>query len=371
MELLKKLSETPGVPGREERIKQVIRQETQGLFDEVREDALGNLIFFKKAGRPPRGGAAPKVMLGCHIDEIGFYVKAIDKEGRLRLVNVGGFDTRNLFARRVLVQGKQDLIGVMNPAGRPIHIATDEEKKKIPQINEFFVDLFLPKDKVDKLVTIGDPVTLIQSLEKIGEVYTGKAMDNRVASWVAINAVRQVAEDSRYDIYFVATVQEEVGCRGAGPSTYGIDPDIAIALDTTLACDTPGVSEEESPSRMGAGVAIKIMDRGSISDRRLLDEFVAVAQKNRITYQLEVLTGGATDASSMQRTGKGYRTITLSIPTRYIHTVTESVHEKDLQAIVELLSAWLAKAPGEKPTAVTRPRPTTRSTRRRRTSRRR
>jgi tetrahedral aminopeptidase len=340
MELLKRLSEAPGAPGREERIRQVIRQEAEGLFDEIREDALGSLICFKAAARKA-GAKALKVMIACHMDEIAFYVKAIDKEGRLRLTNVGGFDTRNLFARRVLVQGKKDLYGVLNPAGRPIHIASEEEKKKIPQIHEFFVDLFLPKAEVQKLVRVGDPVTLVQDLMKIGPVYTGKAMDNRIASWVAINAIRKIGDASAYDICFVATVQEEVGCRGAGPSTFGIDPDIAIALDTTLACDTPGVTEEENPSKMGAGVAIKIMDRGSISDRGLIDDFVALAEKGKIPYQLEVLTGGATDASSMQRTRHGYRTITISIPTRYVHTITESVHEKDLKASVDLLAAWL------------------------------
>jgi putative aminopeptidase FrvX len=356
MELLKRLSETPGAPGREERIRQVIREETESMFDEVREDALGSLICFKAAGRKT-SGTAPKVMIACHMDEIAFYVKAIDKDGRLRLTNVGGFDTRNLFARRVLVQGREDLYGVLNPAGRPIHIASDEEKKKIPQIHEFFVDLFLPKAEVSKRVRIGDPVTLVQDLMKIGEVYTGKAMDNRVASWVAINAIRRVGAASPYDIYFVATVQEEVGLRGAGPSAYGIDPDIAIALDTTLACDTPGVSEEESPSRMGAGVAIKILDRSSISDRGLIDEFVGLAESNKIPYQLEVLTGGGTDAGAMQRTRQGYRTITISIPTRYIHTVTESVHEKDLKASVDLLAAWLKSDAGRKAAKTGKPSP--------------
>ncbi len=349
MELLRKLSETPGAPGREERIRDVIRQEAAGLFDEMREDAMGNLVGLKAASKRASGGKARKVMIACHMDEIAFYVKAVDKEGRLRLTNVGGFDMRNLFARRVLVQGKEDLYGVLNPAGKPVHIASEEEKKKIPQMHEFFVDLFIPKEEVARLVRVGDPVTLVQPLMKIGEVFTGKAMDNRIASWVAINALRKVGQNSAFDIYYVATVQEEVGLRGAGPSTFGIDPDICIALDTTLACDTPGVSEEESPSRMGGGVAIKVMDRGSISDRGLIDEFVAVAEKGKITYQLEVLTGGATDAAAMQRTGRGYRTITISIPTRYIHTITESVHQKDLDAAVDLLVAWLTGGTDEKP----------------------
>jgi endoglucanase len=168
-------------------------------------------------------------------------------------------------------------------------------------------------------------------------------MDNRVAGWVAINALRKVADNSKYDIYYAATVQEEVGCRGAGTSAFGIEPDIGIAIDTTLCCDTPGIEEYEAVTRFGQGVAVKVMDAGSISDRSLVEEFVAVAKAKKIPHQLEVLPLGATDAATVQRAGIGRRTITLSIPTRYVHTVTESVHKKDLKAAVDLLAAWLTK----------------------------
>lgn len=342
MDFLKQLSETPGVPGREERIRELIQTETKGLFDETRVDALGSLICRKKAGKAGKK-AAPRVLIACHIDEIGFYVRAIDDKGRLRLQNVGGFDTRNLFARRVLVQGKRDLPGVMNPTGRPIHMASEEEKKKIPEVHEFFVDLFLTREQVDELVRVGDPVTLVQSFEEIGNVVCGKCLDNRVASWVAINAIRQVGRKSACEIYYAATVQEEVGCRGAGPTAFGIEPDIAIALDTTLACDTPGIDPVDSITQLGKGVAIKILDGGAISHRGLVDEFIAVAEKKKIPYQLEILPRGSTDASSMQRVRGGYKTITLSIPTRYIHTVCETAHKDDLKAAVDLLAAWLTR----------------------------
>ncbi len=340
MKFLKALSETPGVPGREERVRELILKETSGLWTDTRVDPMGNLICFKKAAGRKGAKPAGKVLIACHIDEIGFYVRAIDDKGRLRIQNVGGFDTRNLFARRVMVQGRKDLLGVLNPTGKPVHLATEEEKKKIPEISDFFVDLFMPKDQVDKLVRIGDPVTLVQGFEQIGDYCNGKCMDNRVASWVVINAIRK-AQASPYDIYYVATVQEEVGCRGSGPSSFGIDPDIALACDTTLACDTPGIDVVDSVTQLGAGVALKVMDSSVICDRALLDEFIALAEKRKIPYQLEILPRGGTDTQSIQRSGTGHRAMAVSIPTRFIHTICETVHKRDLNAAVDLLAAWL------------------------------
>ncbi len=361
-ELLKRLTETPGVSGREERVRELVRAETDGLWDEVRVDPLGSLICLKRATRPPKGERPQRVMLACHMDEIGFYVRYIDEHGYLRVHNAGGFDTRNLFARRVVVHGRRDLPGVLNPVGKPVHLASEEEKKKVPEIREFFVDLMLPKGEVLRQVEIGDPVTLSQSTELIGEGVCGKALDNRVALWVAINAVRRVVgtgsgsaggrktgkspsaparAGSPYDIYFVACTQEEVGLRGAGTAAYGVDPDIGIAVDTTLCCDTPGIGKDEAVTEFGKGVGIKLMDGSSISHRGLFDEFVALARKHKIPFQREILPRGGTDAGAVQRARAGNRTITLSIPTRYIHTVTETIHRKDAQAAVDLLAAWL------------------------------
>lgn len=355
-ELLRKLTETPGVPGREERIRELILEETRDLWDETRVDAMGNLICLKRAVRKParasrRGvreaGSAEsdrplRVMLSCHMDEIGFYVRYIDADGRLRLINAGGFDTRNLFARKVLVQGRRDLVGVLNPGGKPVHVASEEERKKVPEIREFFVDLFLPRAQVVKLVEVGDPVTLIQNTQMVGEALVGKAMDNRVSLWVGIHAVRKAARRLRYDTYFVASVQEEVGLRGATTAAYGVDPDIGVAIDVTLACDTPGIDKDDAVTELGKGVAIKVMDSSSISHRGLFEEFVALARKHKIPHQLEVLPRGGTDAGAVQRTRAGTRAITLSIPTRYIHTITEAIHRRDAKAAVDLLAAWLS-----------------------------
>lgn len=342
MEFLKRLTETPGVSGREERVRELILSETNGLFDETRVDPMGTLICVKKAGKRKAGQTPLKVLLACHIDEIGFYVRSIDDQGRLRVQNAGGFDTRNLFSRRVLVQGKQDLIGVLNPSVKPTHIASEEEKKQIPKISDFFVDLFLPKAKVEKLVRVGDPVTLVQNMEVLGDCVNGKCMDNRVATWVAINAIRKVGAKSPYDIYYAGTVQEEVGLRGAGTIAYDVNPDVGLAIDVTLSCDIPGVDKTDSITSLGKGVALKVMDAASISHRGLLDEFISLAEKKKIAYQLELLPMGGTDAGTVQRAGAGRRTLTISIPMRYGHTVVETVHRKDLDAAVNLLAAWLA-----------------------------
>jgi tetrahedral aminopeptidase len=341
-ELLRRLTETAGVSGREERVRELVLAETRGMWDETRVDAMGSLICLKKARAKPRGKAAPlKVMLACHMDEIGFYVRFIDDRGHLRLHNAGGFDTRNLFARRVLVQGRRDLIGVLNAGGRPVHLATEEDKKRTPEIKDMYVDLFLPPAEVRKLVEIGDPVTLYQKTEMIGDCISGKSMDNRVALWTGIHAVRKAADKLRHDVYFVACVQEEVGLRGAATAAFSVEPDVGIAIDVTLACDTPGIEREEAVTTLGGGAAIKVMDGASISHRGLVDEFVALAKARKIRHQLEILPRGGTDAGAVQRARGGTRAITLSIPTRYIHTVTEAVNRKDAQATVDLLSAWL------------------------------
>ena len=338
IKLLKSLSESPGVSGREERVREILKREVQGLFDEVTTDPLGSLIATRRSKLPD----AKKVLLACHIDEIGFYVRHIDDKGFLRIINVGGFDTRNLLARRVRVQASNgdDLFGVMNPSGRPTHIAKEEERKKVPEITDFFVDLFIPADEVKKKVRIGDPVTLVQEFSEIGECVSGKCLDNRVAAFVAIEAMRKVT-NLKYDLTLACTVQEEVGLRGAGPACYTAEPDIAIAIDTTLAVDIPGVPEDERISRMGDGVALTILDSSIIADRSLIDEFEAVAKQRDIPHQLSILIRGGTDSGAMQRVRGGYRAMTLSIPTRYIHTVTESTSRKDLQSAIDLLAAWL------------------------------
>ena len=335
---LKQLSDVSGIPGREERVRDLLMPEFKRLFDEVSVDPMGSLIGRKKASV----GNAPRVLIAAHIDEIGFYVKHIDDKGYLKLHNVGGFDVRHLFSRRVkvLASSGDDLPGLLNASGRPNHIAKEDEKKKVPEVNDLYVDLCLPADEVKKKVRIGDPVTLVQQCTEIGDVVTGKCLDNRVAAWIVIEAMDKIT-NLKYDLTVAATVQEEVGLRGAAPAAFAAEPHIAIALDTTVCADTPGVPEEERVTQFGAGVAIKVLDGGAISHRPTLDSFVQTAQANGIPYQLALLTAGRTDNGPMQQARGGAKTLTLGVPTRNIHTTIECVHKRDLQSSIDLLAAWL------------------------------
>jgi tetrahedral aminopeptidase len=335
--LLKTLSEAPGVSGREERVRAILEREAAGLFDSVTTDPMGSLIATKRS----RQSGATRVLLACHIDEIGFYVRHVDDKGFVRIQNAGGFDTKNLCARRVLVQtASGDLIGLMNPSGRPVHIAKEEDKKKLPEMNDFSIDLCLSADEVKANVRVGDPVTIVQEFSEIGHCVSGKCLDNRVAAFIAIEALRKVP-NPRHEVILACTVQEEVGLRGAGPAAFTAEPDIAIAIDTTLAVDTPGVPDDERVTKQGDGVALTLMDGSMISDRALVDELESIAKRREIPHQLSILPKGGTDAGPMQRQRGGVRVMTLSVPTRYIHTATESVHKRDLQSAIDLLAAWL------------------------------
>jgi endoglucanase len=344
LDLLRRLCETPGVPGRESRVRSLIERTIDGLFDEVRTDPLGSLICLRHSARDD--GARPtRVLVAAHMDEIGFYVRHVDEKGFLWVNPVGGFDPRNLFARRVLVccEGG-DYPGVMNPGGKPIHISTPEERKKVPEISEFFIDLGMKPQDVQEKVRVGDFVVMDEPFLEQPEKVVSKALDNRLACFVAIEAVRKLAAGGASlacELLVVFTVQEEVGLRGATTAANALAADVGIGLDTTLACDTPGVPETERVSRQGDGVAILVQDSSMISNFELVEELCRTAARHGIPAQRSILPRGGQDAGAIQRAGAGARTAAIVCGTRYIHTVTESVDRKDLQAAIDLLSAWL------------------------------
>ena len=270
LDLLKTLSETPGVPSREDAIRGVVIEALRPLVDEVHVDAIGNAIGV----RHPRGHATDKkpvrVLVAAHMDEIGFLVRHVDSKGFVRLHPVGGFDARNLVAQRVDVHTRagERLHGLLMPQGKPIHLMRGEEPKA-PKVEDLFVDLGLSGEEVAAKVEVGDMVTLSRSFAHIGNHVSGKALDDRACVFVILEALRALGNHAS-EIVAVATVQEEVGLRGAQAIAHDWHPDIAIALDVTLAVDIPGGSEEHQVSAIGKGVAIKIADGSSLSDHRLV-----------------------------------------------------------------------------------------------------
>lgn len=346
VDLLARLCETPGVPGREERVRALIEREIEGLFDSVETDPMGSLICTRNS-RTGNEDAATVMML-CHMDEIGFYVSHIDENGFIWINNVGGFDTRNLFSRRVLVCTESgDIPAVMNPGGKPVHIASPDDRKKVPEISEFFVDTGMPKDEVKKKVQVGDYIVMDEPFKQMGEKLVSKALDNRVACWLGIESIRQLEKaGTKHDAKIVVsfTVQEEVGLRGAKTSAFAVRPDIGIGLDVTLACDTPGVPKHEACTVQGDGFALHIKDSSFISDHKLTGEFQKLAEGKKIKFQRSILSGGGQDGAAAQQAAAGARAIGITVGTRYIHTVTEMCDKGDLEAARNILAEYLAQA---------------------------
>lgn len=333
IKLLKEICETPGAPGFEQPIRKVVLRELKGLADDVSLDNMGNIIALKK------GKARKKVMVAAHMDEIGFIVTHIDEQGFLRFHTLGGFDPKTLTAQRVIVHGKKDIIGVMG--SKPIHIMSQEERGKNVKIEDFFIDLGLPKKEVEKFISVGDPVTRERDLIEMGDNINCKSIDNRISVFILIEALKKLkGAKLPYDLYAVFTVQEEVGIRGANVSSLQIQPDFGFGLDTTIAYDVPGAKPHECVTKLGEGVAIKIMDSSTICDYRMVAYMKKTADKHKIKWQPEILPAGGTDTAGIQRMSAGGAISgAVSIPTRHIHQVIEMANKKDIQGAIDLLSA--------------------------------
>ncbi|MEP7194890.1 MAG: M42 family metallopeptidase [Saprospiraceae bacterium] len=327
LELIKDLCKIPGAPGFESNIRKFICEVIAPYVQEYSIDALGNIIALKK------GKGEGKLMFTAHMDEIGFIVQHIDDEGFIKFLPLGGFDPKTLTAQRIIIHGKEDVVGVMGC--KPIHIMSQEERNKVTVIKDYFIDTGLSKEELSHKISIGDPITRERDLIKMGKCINGKSLDNRISVYVLIQMLKQMQDMNHdCDVYMVFTVQEEVGLRGAKTITQQINPDFAINIDTTIAFDVPGAQANEVITKLGDGVGIKIMDNSVLSDYRMIKFLKEVAEKYSHSWQPELLPAGATDTFAIQTGGHGCIAGALSIPTRHIHQVIEMVHTEDVEETI-------------------------------------
>ena len=335
--LLNIICTTPGAPGFEKKIRDLVINEVEPLVDELEVDNMGNVYAIK------RGVDDKRAMVGAHMDEIGFIVTHIDDKGFIRFHTLGGFDPKTLTAQRVIVHGKKDVIGVM--ASKPIHVMSPEERNKVAKTKDYFIDTGMSADEVKELISVGAPITREREFIEMGECVNGKSLDNRLAVFILIETLRALKDKTvPYDIYGVFTVQEEVGIRGANVSALRVNPDFGFGLDTTIAFDLPGAAEHEKITRLGEGTAIKIMDASTICDYRMVDYMKKTADKHKIKWQPEILTAGGTDTAGIQRMTEGGSIAgAVSIPTRHLHQVIEMAHKEDIDGSIKLLTACLGE----------------------------
>ncbi len=331
IELLKRICETPGAPGYEQRVRELVLEEVRDLADEVSIDEMGSVIALKK-GREDK-----RVMIAAHMDEIGFVVTHVDDDGFVRFHTLGGFDPKTLTSQRVIIHGKKDIVGVMG--SKPIHLMKLEERTKAVPIHEYFIDTGMSFKEVNELVEVGNSITRDRHLIEMGDCVNSKSLDNRVSVFILLEMLRNLKDkEVPYDIYGVFTVQEEVGIRGAISAAHHINPDFGFGLDVTIAFDVPGAQPHEMVTKLGKGAAIKIMDGSTICDYRMVSYLKEQADKAGIPWQPEVLPSGGTDTAGLQRYGKnGAIAGAISIPLRHMHQTIEMANKSDIQHCIDLL----------------------------------
>jgi len=339
-DLLQDLTEFHGPPGYEDRVRGLVAEALEERTDEARTDAMGNVVGTVEGD----ADSDHSVVVAAHIDEIGFMVRHVTDDGFLQLDALGGWDPRVLRARRVAVHTQHgELTGVIGSV--PPHTQDEEDRTESQEVHDVHVDMGRSGEAVAELVSVGDLVTMRQTTEVLGNHVTGKALDDRVCVFAMLEAAREL-EDPAATVHFAATTQEEVGLRGAEALGGDLEPDLAIALDVTVANDVPGFEDGDRVTRLGEGAAIKLKDSSVITNPKVNRRLRAVAEEHDVEHQLEVLPSGGTDTSPLQRAGGATPAGAISVPTRYLHTVTESAHVEDIVATTDLLTAFLESEDG-------------------------
>lgn len=333
---LKKLSNAHGISGHEDSIRAIMEAGLKPYVDEVTTDKLGNLIATKR-------GEGPSIMIATHMDEIGLMVQYIDDKGFLKFVKIGGWFDPTLHSQRVVVHTKNGPIpGVIGC--KPPHVMKEEERKRPVRSEDMFIDVGAKnrEDAENMGISVGTAVSMDREVVALanGKI-TGKAFDNRAGCAILLEVMRQLADKKiNATVYAVGTVQEEVGLKGARTAAFGLDPDIALAVDTTISGDHPGIDKKDAAVEQGKGGVITVADasgRGLIASPQVVKWLKETADSKSIPYQLEVGDGGTTDATAIHLTRDGIPSSVISVVTRYIHSPVEVLDTADVKACVDLL----------------------------------
>lgn len=337
---LKALTDAKAVPGNEEEVRYLFKEKAAPFADEFHVDGLGS-IYAEHRGS--QAEAAPKVLIGGHMDEVGFMVTAITEKGFLKFQTLGGWWGQVMLAQQVQVKTREGQVfhGVIG--SKPPHVLKPEARNKPYEVSEMFIDLgATSKDEVEGWgIRQGDMITPYTEFRRLngGKFLLAKAWDNRIGTAVSLKVLENLATNGHPNTLFAGSnVQEEVGLRGARTSTHLLNPDIAFALDTGTAGDTPGMTPSESMSELGKGPQILIFDASMIPHRKLKEFVVDVAEELAIPFQFEVIAGGGTDAGQQHLTRSGIPSLAITVPTRYLHSHVSVIHEDDYLNTVRLVT---------------------------------
>lgn len=332
LETLKTLCSLDGTSGREEDVRSYILSRIDGKC-EYKIDPMGNILAFKKG----KERAKNKVMLSAHMDEVGFIVTYITADGYIKFSTVGGIDSKVIAGRTVrFSQGEKPVYGVIGM--KAVHLLSGDEKGKVPPVSQMVIDIGASsKEEASKYVSVGDSAYFVSPPVEFGNgKLKAKAIDDRFGCTVMI---KMIESELPYDAYFAFLVQEEVGLRGAGPAAYSIDPDYAIVLEATTAADVAGVSAGDRVCIQGEGAVVSFMDRSTVYDRALFKRAFEISEEKNIKCQTKTMIAGGNDAGAIHKSRGGVKTITVSLPCRYIHSGTSVADKRDMISCAQLAAA--------------------------------
>ncbi len=330
--MIRKLTETDGVSGFEDAVREIIINEISDCCSELKVDGMGNLIAFKEAANDPKHSKT--VLLSAHMDEVGFIISGITKDGYLKFQTVGGIDTRILISQRVRMDKIRGVIGL-----KAVHLTTRDDRKKTPSESELYIDIGAEnREAAEKLVAIGDYFSFDSEYVEFGDMIKAKALDDRIGCAILIEMLKK---SHSVNLICTFTVQEEVGLRGAKCAVYGLSPDCALVLEGTTCSDMTGVPKNLRVTKSGGGAAISILDSASRADSGMIERLKKAAETRGIPYQFKASTAGGNDAGAIYTSCGGIKTASLSVPCRYIHSPVSAASKRDIDSCIKIVRGFL------------------------------